>query len=362
MQLESLSLQGFKSIRELKNFHLRKLNVLIGANGAGKTNFISFFKLLNELVECRLQHYVAKQGGADTFLFNGVKVTKRIEAELLFGNNGYRISLEPDVEGNLFFAKEEMHFTGVLYPNPANVGLGAGHKESKLPKSEEIRQGSIASYVVPTVQSWRVYHFHDTSETAGVKRPGEMNDNKFLRSDASNLAAFLRLMRQTHIEYYKRIRDTIHLVAPFFDDFLLEPMPEASNTIRLEWRQKNSDFPFRAHHLSDGTLRFMCLATLLLQPNPPATVLIDEPELGLHPYAITTLASLVHMAAKQSQVILSTQSVPLVDEFEPEDLVVVDRKDDSSMFARPDPQRLQEWLKEYSLSQLWSKNVLGGRP
>jgi predicted ATPase len=362
MQLESLTLRGFKSIRELNGFHLRKLNVLIGANGVGKTNFISFFKLLNELVERRLQHYVAKQGGSDTLLYNGAKVTKRIEAELLFGRNGYRVSLEPGVDGSLFFAKEEMHFAGFIYPYPSNVGLGTGHKESKLPQNEDITQGSIASFVVPTVQSWRVYHFHDTSETAGVKRPGDVNDNKFLRPDASNLAAFLRLMRQTHVEYYKRIRDTIRLVAPFFDDFGLEPMPEFPDSIRLEWKQKNSDFPFRAHHLSDGTLRFMCLATLLLQPNPPATVLIDEPELGLHPYAISTLASLVQMAATRTQVVLSTQSVTLVDEFEPEDLVVVDRKDNQSVFKRLDSAQVQDWLKEYSLSQLWNKNVLGGRP
>ncbi|HTV40229.1 MAG TPA: AAA family ATPase [Candidatus Sulfotelmatobacter sp.] len=349
MQLEQLTLRGFKSIRELKEFPLRNLNVLIGANGAGKSNFISFFKMLSEMVESRLQYYVAKQGGADTFLFNGVKVTKRFDAEVRFGKNSYMFSLEPDVQGNLFFAKEEM-----FIKNFGKTVLGSGHKESPVP--------GVANFLVPTLQSWRVYHFHDTSETAGVKRPGEVNDNKFLRSDASNLAAFLLLMRQTHIEHYKRIRDTIRLVAPFFDDFILDPAPEAPETIRLEWRQRNSDFPFRAHHLSDGTLRFICLATLLLQPFPPATVLIDEPELGLHPYAISTLASLIHMTASRSQVILSTQSMPLVDEFRPEDLIVVDRKNDQSVFERPDPEKLQEWLKEYSLSQLWGKNVLGGRP
>jgi predicted ATPase len=360
--LDLITLKGFKSIKELDKFYLSKMNMLIGSNGAGKTNLIAFFKLLNQLVDGRLQHHVTKQGGASAFLHNGPKVTKQIFAELLFGNNGYRVSLEPDVDGNLFIAREEMHFKGVFYHHPTDVALGSGHRESKLPKAEEVREGSIASYVVPTLQNYRVYHFHDTSETAGIKLPGQINDHRFLRPDASNLAAFLRVLKLTQPVRYARIRETIQLAAPFFDDFLLEPIPENPEMIRLEWRQKGLDYPFLTHHLSDGTLRFMALTALLLQPVPPSMIILDEPELGLHPVAIELLAALLHETALRSQVLASTQSPVLINHFEPEEVIVVDRVDGASNFRRLEKEPLRGWLEDYSLGELIQKNVIEAGP
>ena len=360
--LNQITLKGFKSIKDLTDFKLEKLNMLIGANGAGKTNLIAFFKLLNALVERRLQHHVTKQGGTNAFLHNGAKVTKRIYAELLFGLNGYRLALEPDVNGNLFFSHEEMHFKGVFYNRESNVRLGSGHWESKLPEPEEIDEGSIASYVVPTLQGYRVYHFHDTSETAGIKLPGQLNDNRFLRPDASNLAAFLRVLKLTQSVRYARIRATIQLAAPFFDDFILEPIAENPELIRLEWRQKGVDYPFLAHHLSDGTLRFIALTVLLLQPLPPSMIILDEPELGLHPVAIELLSSLLHETAKQAQVLVSTQSPVLINHFEPEEVIVVDRVSGASRFIRLEKEPLKEWLEDYSLGELVQKNVIEAGP
>lgn len=360
--LDQITLKGFKSIRDLTDFKLARLNVLIGANGAGKTNFITFFKLLNELVERRLQHHVAKQGGANAFLHNGAKVTKSIYAELAFDRNGYRLALEPDVDGNLFFSKEEMCFKGWRYHHPSDVLLGSGHRESKLPDLREIKVGDVASYVVPILQSYRVYHFHDTSDTAGVKLPGQLNDNRFLRPDASNLAAFLRGLKLTQASRYARIRETIQLAAPFFDDFLLEPTVENPDLIRLEWRQKGLDYPFLAHHLSDGTLRFMAMTVLLLQPAPPSLIILDEPELGLHPVAIELLAALLHEAALSAQVVASTQSPVLISHFEPEDVVVVDRVGGASRFRRLETKSLREWLEDYSLGELIQKNVIEAGP
>src|SRR2546427_3037694 len=158
------------------------------------------------------------------------------------------------------------------------------------------------------------------------------------------------------------MRETITQVAPFFNDFALRPDPTPKESIRLEWREKGSDFPFRAAHLSDGTLRFICLATLLLQPTPPSTVLIDEPELGLHPYAITVLASLLKSASTKTQVIVSTQSVPLVNQLQPEDILVVDRAQGQSTFRHLGSEELKDWLEDYGLGDLWEKNLFGGRP
>jgi len=357
MKLKKIILKGFKSIRELE-LELRPLNVLIGPNGAGKSNFIGAFKLLNEMVEGNFQTTIAKSGGAGTFLHFGGKVTDRIEVELRFGNNGYYCVWAPTADGSLFFEKEQSLFWGDSVSRYSE-SLGAGHKESKLSSNFS----NISGYVFPALKSWKVYHFHDTSDTAKVKSIGDINDNFYLRSDASNLAAFLyRLKYGSFKIYYEAIRDQVRQVAPFFDDFILRPDPANENKVRLEWREKDSDYPFMAYHLSDGTLRFMCLATLLLQPNPPSTILIDEPELGLHPYAITVLASLFRVATVKTQLIVSTQSVPLVNQLQLEDILVVDRTDGQSTFRHLQPEEMADWIDDYGLGDLWEKNLLGGRP
>ncbi len=362
MKLKQINLKGFKSIRELA-LDLRSLNVMIGANGAGKTNFISVFKLLNEMVAGNFQNAITQGGGAGTFLHFGEKTTSKIEVDLKFGANGYYCAWAPTADGSLFFSKEECLFWGDYTPSVHRELLGSGHKESKLKDIPRRIPRKVPNYVKEALESWRLYHFHDTSDSAKVKKTGEINDNLYLRSDAGNLAAFLyRLKEGGAGSYYETIRDAIRQVAPFFDDFVLRPDPVAKDNIRLEWREKGSDFPFRAAHLSDGTLRFICLAALLLQPTSPSTVLIDEPELGLHPYAITVLASLLKSASTKTQVIVSTQSVPLVNQLQPEDVLVVDRVQGQSTFRHLGSEEMKDWLGDYGLGDLWEKNLLGGRP
>jgi predicted ATPase len=331
---------------------------LIGANGAGKTNFIDLFRLLNEMVEGHLQLAVQRAGGANRLLYLGAKRTKIIRVELESGPNAYRAVWEPTADDGLVFAEEEVSYHGPSHSQPGNAYLGSGHRESQLPKASSI----VAKHVLSGLRGWKVYHFHDTSQSADVKLPGGVNDNRYLRMDAGNLAAFLLKLRKTASRNYETIRNTVRMVAPFFDDFVLEPMAESRDQIRLEWREQGSDYPFLAHQFSDGTLRFICLATVLLQPDLPSTILIDEPELGLHPYAISVLASLVRSAAQRTQLIVSTQSVPLVNQFQADDLLVVGRKGNETVFERLDPGRLTGWLEDYSLGELWEKNVLGGRP
>ncbi len=359
--LERIKLKGFKSICEI-DLLLRRLNVLIGANGAGKSNLISAFALLNQIAERNLQNYVAESGGANALLYRGEKGSTEINIELDFGRNGYACKLMPAAGDTLFFSKESCWGIGQAFPGPYPIDLGSGHKESRLEDEMHAGRGAIAGYVLRGLRSWRVYHFHDTSRRAGIKQTNKINDNASLKADASNLAAFLYLLHEKHESYYRQIVETIRLAAPFFDDFTLRPNPLNSETIRLEWREKGSDAYFDANALSDGTLRFISLATLLLQPTLPSTVLIDEPELGLHPYAIALLSDMIKAATTKAQVLVSTQSVPLVSQFSPDDIIVVDREQGQSAFRRLDSQLLQAWLEEYDLGELWEKNVLGGRP
>ena len=366
-KIKSISIEGFKSIRKM-DLELRNLNVLIGANGAGKSNFVDFFHLLHEMVEQRLQLAVGVGGGADIFLHFGPKVTKAIELKARFGQNAYEFVLTPTVDNRLIFASENT----VYYPSSNDrvaKSQGAGHTEAKLKEIREdpptLRQARYGPphYIYKAVSNWVVYHFHDTSLSAYVRGQKAINDNEFLRQDAENLAAFLFKLRQTKPMAYQKIRDVVRLAAPFFDDFKLRPVTANPELIQLEWAQVGSDYPFRPSQLSDGTLRFICLATALLQPNPPATMLFDEPELGLHPYALALLASLFKQAATSGgQVIVCTQSAALLNEFEPEDVIVVDREDGQSTFRRLEKANLSEWLENYSLGELWQKNIFGGRP
>ncbi len=361
-RLDRIEVRGFKSIREM-DLKLRPLNVLIGANGAGKSNFVAVFELLNQIIEGNLQVHVARAGFADALLHFGSKVTREISLTLHFGRNGYQARLAPSAEGGiLFFVAEECWYHGPGYDRPYEVPLGTAHRETRLYEEARTHPGGIASYVLKTLKSWKVYHFHDTSHSARMKQAGDVNDNAFLRDDASNLAAYLYLLRETQREHYDRIVGTIRLAAPFFDDFDLKPSPFNPDKILLEWRQRGTDSYFGASSLSDGTLRFICLTTLLMQPTLPSMILIDEPELGLHPYAIVLLAEMLKSAATQTQVIVSTQSVPLVSQFAPEDVIVVEQQAGESAFRRLDSQSIEAWLEEYSLGEIWEKNLIGGTP
>lgn len=355
-QISRLVLRGYKSIAEC-DLKLGRLNVLIGANGAGKSNFIGFFRLINRLLDRQLQTAVGLAGGPDAMLHFGRKKTEELHAELYFGFNGYRFTLQPTQDNRLVFT-----FESLWWNMKGDHHATSGHFETEF--REKGPHGAIWSHVVPAMRSWRLYHFHDTSGSALVKQVHNINDNEYLRDDARNLAAFLLRLKKQHEENYQRIAKAIRLVAPFFGDFHLRPTVDNQNAIQLEWTEAGQDQPFPASALSDGTLRYICLATVLLQPEQfmPKTVLIDEPELGLHPFAIQVLAGLMKSAAQEHQLIVSTQSVELVNEFDAEDLIVVDKRGGASIFTRPNIEALSEWLAEYSLGDLWKKNLLGGRP
>jgi predicted ATPase len=371
--IDRITLKGFKSIKDLDSFPLRSLNVLIGANGAGKSNFIDFFRLLRAMVDNNLAGFVKEHGGADSFFFMGPKYTRRISARLEFGQNAYEFVLAPTSSSELMFEGQQIHYAGGSKAGGATYSAGGGVHEPafKMPYDQESELGKFQAKLLDglglniheSVSAWIVYHFHDTSMLAPMRRIGSVRDNEYLRPDAGNLAAFLLMLHDQHQNTYEKIRDTVRLAAPFFDDFKLRPQPSKADTlIQLEWTQKGSDYPFHASQLSDGTLRFVALTTALLQPNPPTTILIDEPELGLHPYALNLFAGLAKSAAARTQVIVSTQSAPLLDNFEAEDVIVVERKDGASTFERLSSAKLAEWLKDYSLGELWQKNVIGGRP
>ena len=370
--LDSLEVEGYKSIRSAK-VELGAINVLIGANGSGKSNLVGLFGLLADLADRRLQLHVARQGGADALLHFGAKKTPVMGFSLRFGLRGYQASLIPVVGDTLVFEYEAtLQWVAreanqdPLSGDPIPMYLGrSGHKETELRfnpmDSREDLIGATGPVVV-AMKRWRPFHFHDTGKSAPTKQKHKIDDNQTLRSEGDNLAPFLFALRSIAPGAYRRIVESVRAVAPFFDDFVLEPDVINPGVIQLAWRHTMDDGLFTADSLSDGTLRFICLATLLLQPTLPSLIVIDEPELGLHPFAIAQLAALVRAAATKTQVILATQSVTLLDQFDASEVIVTERSNGESTFRRLDESALTEWKQEYSLGELWLKNVLGGRP
>ncbi|MFC9250687.1 AAA family ATPase [Amycolatopsis thailandensis] len=361
-RLTSIEIEGFTSIRSAR-VELGAMNVLIGANGAGKSNFVHALELLGRIVEGELGLFVGLNGGASALLTVG-ESPSRIHLELEAESSSYEASLVPATRDELVFESEIMYTRSEGNRRPYGQSLGRGHRETRLLDVVDGKPDRDASRFTDLLRGCKVYHFHDTSADAPVKRMVPTADDLTLRNDAGNLAAYLyRLQRSdasAERSAYRRITGAIRLVAPFFRDFVLKP--DNNDRIILRWQQQESDAVFSANQMSDGTLRFVCLATLLLQPELPGLVVLDEPELGLHPFAIVQLADLLNQASRRSQVLIATQSVTLMNQFEIGDLIVVERKAGASDFTRPDLSTLEGWLAEYSLGELWEKNLLGGRP
>ncbi len=381
-RLKRIELRGFKSIRTL-DLELRPLNVMIGANGAGKSNLVSFFKMIHEMMAGRLQLHVAASGRSSSILHFGPKITPQMEARLAFamddGEAAYNVQLRFAPTDTLVVADEMLEFPSADGSGEIRrlalrsaVSSETGPSETYLTVLANVGKSMKGPFpddpgqmFLDLLRGPRIYQFNDTSPTAFIRQPCYADDNRCLAPDGRNLAAVLyRLKRVDDPKAYRRIVGAIRQIAPTFADFDLEPTLPGGADVVLNWRERTSDQVFGPHQLSDGTLRAMAIITLLLQPvaDLPNVIVIDEPELGLHPYAKNILASLMKKASCHCQIIVATQSAGLIESFEPEDIVVVEQTDEGSTFQRQDSEKLREWLTEYTMRELWEKNVLGGGP
>jgi predicted ATPase len=361
-RLKSITLRGFKTFRELTDFQPGPVTVLIGPNGAGKSNFISFFQLLSWALvpPGQLQEHVARLGGASAILHDGPERTREMEAHLVLSIGDYKYEY---IFRLAFAARDIFIYTleGYQYSgDPLWRTLGVGQREPELIKSAE-GGDVIARSILDVLQKLVVHQFHDTSESSRIRQKWSVEEGRWLKEDAGNLAPFLYRLREQYPKYYARILETMRIILPFFAEFELKP---EFGKLLLAWRERGTDRVFTASQAADGMLRTMALVALFQQPefDLPDVVILDEPELGLHPYAIEVLAGLIRSASQHAQVILATQSASLVDRFAPEDIVVVNRTARESTLQRYTEAELHAWLEEYTLSELWEKNVIGGRP
>lgn len=355
--IKEIQIKNYKSIKNQK-VRLSNINILIGGNGVGKSNFISVFRLLKDIVNKNLESFVINKGGANKILYLGRKISKEIEISIVSNNNKYSCWLIPNENNNLLYFNNEMVSFKI------NIGKKEWYDEIILNRTTVTKiydkNTQVARYTSKEFSNFNIYHFHDTSSSAGVKQFCDVYDNRYLNPDASNLAAYLYLLQQKHHNIFLRIEDTLKIIAPYFKQFNLV-VNELNNQIQIEWNEYNSDVLYNTHDFSDGTLRMLCLITLFLQPNPPQVIIIDEPELGLHPQAIQLLASIIESVSDRIQIIIATQSVTLINQFLPENIIIADRIDNETVLKNLNDQELGAWLENYTIGELWEKNVIGGR-
>lgn len=350
--MDEITIKGYKSIRDL-TLQLRPINILIGANGSGKSNFLSFFELLKNIYARNLQEYIALKGGIDRFLYQGSKITSEISSHLKFPNtNGYSFTLKAG-DGNFIFTKEGLWYGKNPYcNNPTDIASLTG--ESNLRFDTMPRAGYIRSFL----DALEKYHFHDTSANSPFTQLSNIETDIYrLYDKGENIAAFLYNIRENEPLSYHLIVRTIQSIAPYFKDFVLKPNEQG--LLRLQWQDKYSSAVYRVNDLSDGTIRFIALTVLFMQPKLPQTIILDEPELGLHPAAIAKFAGMIKSAsAKECQVIIATQSADLISHFEAEDIVTVDQRGGESLFYRLDSEKLKGWIKDYTIDDLWKRSII----
>jgi len=374
MRLKRMELKGFRSVspRSPAEIDVGDVTVLLGANGAGKSNLVLFFKMLGFMMTSSLQNFVGRHG-VSQLLFHGPKATESIEFTLYFSSetvrNTYGVKLSFGLPDRLFVSGESVTHLREGHRQPQEYFLPAGRDEVSIKEDTREDTCETSRVIAKFLSGVRAYQFHDTSDAAHIRGRSYVDNSRSLLSDGGNLAAFLKRLKEgdEFRPYYERIVRHVRRVMPQFRDFILEPLSDNERYVRLNWRDAwGNDYLFGPDQLSDGSLRFMALAALFLQPPQlmPEVLVVDEPELGLHPAAIVELAGMVRIAAQNSQVLLATQSPRLVDEFSPEQLLIVefDEKERCSLFSRLNAEALQEWLERYSLSDLWEKNVLGAQP
>ncbi|MCI1004966.1 AAA family ATPase [Herbaspirillum sp. C7C8] len=362
-RIRSITIEGFRSLNNIEHLELPPLTVLIGANGAGKSTLIRFFEMLSWMVKSRsLQEFVLRQGGGDDQFFMGARKTPRIHAELCLetdmGQIDYRFELAHLSAGDSVMVMNEAYrYAAHGAPTKAKwTDIGTVGKQSNLLEQKD----EAATTIVDLLRQCATYQFHDTSINAAIHNRWDVTDSFRLRPDGGNLAAVLLDLCNTDSKRYELITRQISRVLPAFKDFVLEA--EAGKVL-LRWIGRHSDKIFGSHLTSDGSLRLFCLLTLLnLPPNRlPDIMLFDEPELGLHPHAVTLVAEMFKRLAKTRQIFIATQSPYLVDCFELENIIVASANEGETKLCNLPREQYQEWLDdEYQLSDIWLKQAVGG--
>lgn len=363
-KLEFVTIRGYKSIAydQPVTLELKDVNVLLGANGAGKSNIVSFFKMLSFMMSRKFTSYVEVAGTSNSLLHYGPKTTPAMAGSLMFSDcnstDTYSFVLANASPDRLIVTEEHVLGKRKGEGKPYEVQLEQNFKESALADSND----AVAHSIYNMLSSCKVYQFHDSSSQGPLRQACPVETSEYLQAKGNNLPSFLLFLKEKYLDAYNRIVDYVRDVVPQFDEFYLVPK---NDYVSLRWKDRSAnDYVFTSCQLSDGSIRFIALATLLLQPEAtmPNVIILDEPELGLHPYAVTQLAEMIKDASLHAQVIIATQSKDLVDHFEIDNVSVVEMEKGKTKVTHLSDDDFTLWAEQYSISEMWDKNIIGGRP
>jgi predicted ATPase len=385
--IEKIRLRNILSFGDKgEEIELQPLNVLIGQNASGKSNFIDIFKLLFALTEEKmLTNFTSKSGGTSEWLWKGKKVSKTAEVKVWLELTEYFIALVLDSQ-TLYIADEyirvkrtKKNYKRAKFSFPIlSTGKSPNLKSPNLLTLNDLSTSffhfdltklnleiSIPEYSVYFGEPLRVFSEIATYTELQVSRKSEIRKpqlpdvpNNFLDEDASNLALVLN-----DLEHRGDTKDKIvsHLKKfnPRIKDYSIRIL---GGTVQLFVREEGLEKPISAMRLSDGTLRYLCLLAILCHPEPPPLICLEEPEVGLHPDILPTIAELLIDASSRTQLIVTTHSDILVSALSdvPEAVLVCEADEDGTHFKRLDKENLKEWLDEYSLGEVWLRGGIGG--
>ncbi len=377
LEIEEIRVRGYRAIEDAR-VKLGALNVLIGPNGSGKSSFLDVLSFLSEAVGPReaLGHALSKRGGLGRLLTLGRRDALEIELatrstagatsgglryELVIGASGIGHSI---VRESLSEERSKRHHR--LFDRKGVSAEASNRASVKLVRQDVLflstRSSNGAGRLRSTLETLHSYEAIDVSRSAPVRRPQTLEPTSLVVSPGGeNLFSVLYQMRQEQPEWFERLVDALRAAFPGFER--LDFQVVAGGQVILAWHHTAfAGKPFFANELSAGTLRFLHLAALLLSPQIPALVLIDEPEDSLHPELIRILTELLHEASERAQIIVATQSPTLLRWLSPADIIVANMDNGVCMLTAGRDLDLDAWIEEYSLDRLWQMGQLGGRP
>lgn len=362
-RIQSITIKGFRSLRDVSNLELPQLTVLIGENGAGKSTLVRFFEMLSWMLKSQeLQKFVLYEGGGDDQLYMGLRNTDIIHAEICLetekGFNDYQFDLAYVSAGDtLIVMNEAYRYSDRNRDGKARWTMLSGiGKEAKLPDQDN----KTAKTICNLLKNCTTYHFHDTASNSPIRQRWDIVDCSRLRSDGGNLAPILLNLKENYRQHYKLIISQIQRILPTFRDFIIEPV---AYKVELRWQGLHSDKIFGPHLTSDGSLRLFCLLTLLNLPHEllPNVMFFDEPELGLHPHAITLVAEMLKRLSRSRQIFIATQSPYMVNCFDLDNIIVARSINGETKLHNLSSDKYKEWLNnEYDISDIWLSVPVGG--
>lgn len=379
-RLENISVKGFRRLRQVE-LEMRNLIVMIGANGSGKTSFLDVLSTLAASANGKLQETLQSKGGLNEILTRGkaqeleITVSMKVPQEqplkytltlspkgLSYDIRNENLTQQRDLERHEPFKYIESHRldikyfqkgSGLLRPNwehnPLETSLSQVPKMYREP--ENLRKSLAAC---------TYYAALDISETSPVRLPQPMRPASLPGKNGESLISCLYNLRETDRDRFEWLEDILSAAFPDFERLNFPPV--AAGTLSMTWSDRHFSEPIYIHELSEGTLRFLWLATLLQSQNLTTITLIDEPEISLHPELLKHLVDLMREASKRTQLIVATHSERLIRFLEPEEILICDLEEGEAKMTWGDTLNLEKWLEDYSLDQLWAMNILGGRP